>query len=86
MSRILRAATLSCTLVALVIGLTPSAPAAHATRTLRGGVEGGTLRFSVTVPAAQASQPLDGRLLVMIAKIRARANRGSRSTTTSPAS
>ena len=28
----------------------------------------GALRFSVTLPAATASQPLDGRLLVMIAK------------------
>ena len=66
MIRILRAATLSCVLVALAVGLTDSAPAA----------QGGTLRFSVTVPAsakATVGKPgvaelLDGRLLVMIAK------------------
>src|SRR5262245_54580915 len=28
----------------------------------------GPLRFAVTVPAAQATQPLDGRLLLMLAK------------------
>ena len=76
MIRILRAATLSCALVGLAIGLTDSAPAA----------QGGTLRFSVTVPtSAKAStfakapadktagkpgdsELIDGRLLVMIAK------------------
>lgn len=30
--------------------------------------QGGPLRFNVTLPAAQPSQPVDGRLLVMIAK------------------
>ena len=76
MSRMLRAAILLCAVVALAVAVTSTAPSA----------QGGTLRFSVTVPAAQASQALDGRLLVMIAKDRGRESRGSRSPTTSPAS
>jgi hypothetical protein len=30
--------------------------------------QGGPLRFAVTVPISQGTQPLDGRLLVMLAK------------------
>lgn len=49
---------LSASALVAAIAVTTSTPSAQP----------GPLRFSVTVPAAQASAPLDGRLLVMLAK------------------
>ena len=56
MRRILKAAFLSAAAVAVAIAFTESAPSA----------QGGSLRFSVTLPPGPAA--IDGRLLVMIAR------------------
>ncbi len=50
------------------VGLLAVAIALFAALVTAPAAQPGALRFSVTVPAARASQPLDGRLLVMIAK------------------